>query len=148
MLNQPNSMWLKCRMSTLIQRVWQECWTVYELLPLLYFWWGFFFFKSLCRITHLTSECLPALGVFTSKSLNLPKSENGDILSVSLSRVKLETALSTCICVISCLEQIGRLCLLMSLCWWVFSHHFFCHAWLCGRVTICVRNGYFCPAPV
>lgn len=29
-----------------------------------------------------------------------------------------------CICVISCLEQIGHLCLLMSLCWWVFSHHF------------------------
>lgn len=29
-----------------------------------------------------------------------------------------------CVCVISCLEQLGHLCLLMSLCWWVFSHHF------------------------
>lgn len=50
-------------------------------------------------------------------------------------------------CVISCLEQMGHLCLLMSLRWWAFSHHFPPSDWLCMTLWeshhVCVWNGYF-----
>lgn len=83
---------------------------------------------SISSIPHLSAQCLPNLTlavkeiwVFISEFLLFPTETKATNPSISSSGVELEFSY---VRVISCLEQMGRSCLLMSLRWWVFSHRF------------------------